>query len=101
MKDRVISRREFLRLTAMAATGAALSACKPEIVKETVIVEKPVEKIVKETVVVEATGQKNSYGYVDWHPDQPVELEWWAHNIGDSAGPGANDRRILEGFHSM
>jgi len=32
---------------------AMLASCAPQVVKETVIVEKPVEKVVKETVVVE------------------------------------------------
>ena len=35
-----------------------LSACQPQIVKETVIVEKPVEMVVKETVVVEKPVEK-------------------------------------------
>lgn len=39
------SRREFLRLVAVGAVGAALAACKPKVV----------EKVVKETVVVEVT----------------------------------------------
>jgi multiple sugar transport system substrate-binding protein len=44
---REISRRSFLRMSALTAAGAALAACTPA------TVEKPVEKIVKETVVVE------------------------------------------------
>jgi len=56
-----ISRRKFVKGIAVTTAGAILAACKPEIVKETVIVEKPVEKIVKEivkeTVIVEGTPQ--------------------------------------------
>lgn len=50
-----LSRRHFLRSAAMTAAGAALVACQPKtvIVKETVEVQKEVEKVVKETVVVE------------------------------------------------
>jgi len=55
MVEKKIGRRQFLRLSAMTAAGAALVACQPQtvIVKETVEVEKEVEKIVKETVEVE------------------------------------------------
>ena len=56
-----IGRRQFLRLSAMAAAGAAAVACQPQtvVVKETVEVEKvvketvEVEKVVKETVQVQ------------------------------------------------
>jgi peptide/nickel transport system substrate-binding protein len=74
-KMKPISRREFMRASALGAAGAAIVACQPQtvIVKETVketvvvekevqvekevtkVVEKEVEKVVKETVVVEAT----------------------------------------------
>jgi len=56
-----LTRREFLKDLAIVAGGAALAGCAPQVVKETVIVEKPVEKIVKEvvkeTVIVEGTPQ--------------------------------------------
>jgi ABC-type glycerol-3-phosphate transport system substrate-binding protein len=42
-----LSRRDFLRMSALTAAGAALAACQPQVVKETV------EVPVKETVVVE------------------------------------------------
>jgi multiple sugar transport system substrate-binding protein len=58
MTERRLGRREFLKLMAGAAAGSALAACKPQIVKETVVVEKPVEKVVKETVVVEKPVEK-------------------------------------------
>jgi peptide/nickel transport system substrate-binding protein len=49
--DERLGRRQFLRLSAMAAAGAAVVACQPQtvVVKETV----EVEKVVKETVEVE------------------------------------------------
>jgi len=61
MSANKVGRRGFLRLSAMAAAGAAVVACQPQtvVVKETVQVEKvvketvEVEKVVKETVEVE------------------------------------------------
>jgi len=51
MEERKLRRRDFLRLSAVAAAGAAAVACQPQtvIVRETV----DVEKVVKETVEVE------------------------------------------------
>jgi multiple sugar transport system substrate-binding protein len=48
---RGFSRRDFLRLSGIAATGAIVAACTPELVKETVEVEK--EVVVEQTVEVE------------------------------------------------
>jgi ABC-type glycerol-3-phosphate transport system substrate-binding protein len=66
-----VSRRDFLRVASIGATGVLLAACQPKVVevtklvervvKETVVVEgevKTVEKIVKETVVVEKIVEK-------------------------------------------
>jgi len=58
METKKLRRRDFLRLSAVAAAGAAAVACQPQtvIVRETVVVEStPIEvtKIVKETVEVE------------------------------------------------
>ena len=68
MAEKRLSRRGFLRASAMTAVGALLGACAQptpqviekevpveKVVKETVVVEKqvPIEKTVKETVVVE------------------------------------------------
>jgi len=62
MEKRALSRRDFLRLSAVAGTGVILVACAPKVVektvRETVVVEKPVEKIVKETVIVEKPVEK-------------------------------------------
>ncbi len=60
MSNEKLSRRQFLRAAAMTAAGAAVVACQPQtvIVRETVEVEKEVEKIVKETVVVEKEVEK-------------------------------------------
>ncbi len=55
---RTLSRREFLRVSALGAAGVAAAACQPKtvIVEKTVEVEK--EKVVKETVVVEKEVEK-------------------------------------------
>jgi multiple sugar transport system substrate-binding protein len=55
MTQKNLSRRDFLRLSTLAAAGAALAACQPEVVKETVEVEVPVEVPVEQTVEVEKT----------------------------------------------
>jgi ABC-type glycerol-3-phosphate transport system substrate-binding protein len=52
MSVKKLSRRELLKGLGVAAVGGVLAACQPQVVKETVVVEKPVEKVVKETVVV-------------------------------------------------
>ena len=56
-ENKALSRRSFLRLAGLAVGGAVLAACAPQIIKETVVVEKQVEKevtkVVKETVQVE------------------------------------------------
>ncbi len=52
MSEKRLTRRGFLHFAGLAGAGAFLAACapaKPQIVKETVVVEK--EKIVKETVI--------------------------------------------------
>ena len=51
MEDKKLTRRDFLRLSAVGAAGAVLVACQPQtvVVKETV----EVEKVVKETIEVE------------------------------------------------
>ena len=56
-----LSRRDFLRMSALTAAGAALASCAPQVIKETVEVvkevevETTVEVEVEKTVVVEAT----------------------------------------------
>ena len=60
--NRSLSRRDFLRMSALGASFT-LAACAPKVIRETVIVEKPVEKlvekevtkIVKETVIIAGT----------------------------------------------
>ncbi len=58
MNVRKLSRRHFLELSAVAATGAIAVACAPP-TPQIIEVEKEVtvEKVVKETVQVEMTAQ--------------------------------------------
>jgi multiple sugar transport system substrate-binding protein len=58
MSDNQVMRERFLKLIALVVVIGLLAACQPSVVKETVVVEKPVEKVVKETVVVEKPVEK-------------------------------------------
>ncbi len=57
--ERTLKRRDLLKLAGAGIATSVLAACQPQVVKETVVVEKEkvvaqtVEKVVKETVVVE------------------------------------------------
>jgi len=42
--DKVFSRRSLLKWAAIGGGGVVLAACQPKVVKETVVVEKVVEK---------------------------------------------------------
>lgn len=57
--SRSVSRRSVLSALSVGATSAALAACgaaaTPQVVTETVVVTKEVEKVVEETVIVEVT----------------------------------------------
>ena len=58
MSGKRLRRRDFLKGLAAAAGGTVLAACAPQVVKETVVVERAVEKKVIETVVVEKAVEK-------------------------------------------
>ena len=64
MENRKLNRRDFLRLSAAAATGAVLAACAPaaapQVVKETVVVEKVVEAPAKPAEKVHIVYQNRS-----------------------------------------
>ena len=52
-------------------------------------------------VQVQAPAATNGYGYVEWHPSEPVEIEFWGHNFNNSAREGAQDRRTTDAFEKM
>lgn len=89
-KGHGISRREFLVVSAAAASGL-IAACQPQVVKETVEVEKvvketvEVEKVVKETVLVEVA-PAGKYQ----EPPETVEL------VSQGKLPPADERLPLE-----
>jgi multiple sugar transport system substrate-binding protein len=73
-----LDRRDFLRMSVVAATGALAAACAPstpEVVEVTRVVEKPVEvtRIVEKTVEVPAA------------PPEGLEIEFW-NGIGPPEG---------------
>lgn len=74
MENRKLNRRDFLRLSAAAATGAVVAACAPA-APQVVEVEKevPVEKVVVQTVEVEKVVEKE----VPAKPVKKVDIEWW------------------------
>ena len=75
MSSMSFSRRHFLGLAGASAAAAVLGACQPaapQVVKETVVVEKTGEpQVVKETVVVEKPGEQPLLF------PQPVKVDVW------------------------
>jgi len=80
MEKRRLTRRDFLRLSAVAATGAAMAACAPaapqivEVVKEVavekeVIKEVPVEKVVEKEVERLVTPTPAERAVIRWQYD--------------------------------
>jgi len=81
MSAKKISRREMLKGLGLAMAGTALAACAPKVVKETVVVEKPVEKVVKETVIVAGTPQVvEKVVTATPVPTKVYEVLYWEHN---------------------
>lgn len=93
MVYRSLSRRLFLRLSALVGGTALIAACAPQVVKETVLVEKEVEKIVKETVVVEGEVKEKEVVkevvVTATPPPKPalqaVTLDWWNPPLSEAA----------------
>jgi multiple sugar transport system substrate-binding protein len=80
MSNKKLSRRDFLRMSALTAAGAALAGCTtptPETVtvKETVVVKEEVEVPVEQTVVVKEEVEVTAVPPVV----EPVEMRiaWW------------------------
>lgn len=59
MEERILGRRDFLKIGATVAAAGVLAACAPEVV----------EKVVKETVIVEKIVKEAAL--------ERVEIEWW------------------------
>ena len=62
-----VSRRSMLRAAAVSGAATVVAACQPQVVKETVVVEKVVEQVVKETVVVKAESDIFQGDLTLWH----------------------------------
>lgn len=73
-----LSRRDFLRTSALATAGAALAACQPQVVKETVEVEVTRQVEVEKTVEVEKVVQVT----LEAPAAEPVKIDYVA-NWGD------------------
>jgi ABC-type glycerol-3-phosphate transport system substrate-binding protein len=68
MSSKKLTRRDFLRWAGVAAGSCGLAACAPKVVKETVVVEKSVEKVVTATPPPKAPGRK-TIRWWDIYPD--------------------------------
>ncbi len=79
-----LSRRHLLRVLAVGGASAALASCAPQVVKETVVVEKEVQQVIKETVVVKEAVEveKEVTRVVEKQVQAPAEqvtLRWARH----------------------
>ena len=100
MNRKGLNRRDFLRVAALGSAGLLAARCGPRPTAGPT----STPQIIRETVEVPVTpigGQKNAFGYVEWHPDELVDLELWGQDITDMAGPGAAANRTDIGFHAM
>ncbi|MBC7235456.1 MAG: extracellular solute-binding protein, partial [Chloroflexi bacterium] len=105
-----ITRRDMLRHAGAGAAALLLGACAPKVIKETVVVEKPVEKIVekvvKETVVVQGTPQvvekvvKETVVVEKGRDIFKGELTLW-HGWGNTGGGGLAMIDQCEGFMKL
>ncbi|MEA3407894.1 MAG: hypothetical protein U9R48_07420, partial [Chloroflexota bacterium] len=92
MSQKNMSRRRLLKLMGLGLAGTTLAACQPKVVekvvKETVVVEKEVEKevekVVKETVVVKEEVEK--VVEVTKAPGERIRVTWYAW--GNPLDPG-------------
>ena len=81
MSRLTLTRREMLRLVGVGSAGALLSACvanaTPQVVKETVEVEKVVQQTVEVEKVVQQTVQVEKLVTQAPAPEGPVTIEFW------------------------
>ena len=109
MAQKNVSRRDFLRVSALTAAGAALAGCAPQVVKETVEVEVTreveVEKEVEKVVEVEVEKEVEKIVEVTAEPTEapplrePVALQWWTGGWGGTA-PRAGQLAIEGAFNA-
>lgn len=79
-KAHYLSRRTFLRLSALGASSGALAACAPKVVKETVVVEKEVEKEVTQVVKEEVEVEKEVTRVVEKEAlEEEMTIRWGRH----------------------
>jgi peptide/nickel transport system substrate-binding protein len=85
-----IGRRQFLRLSAMAAAGAAAVACQPQtiVVKETVEVEKEVTTVVEKEVTKVVEKEK----IVEVEAASEKEAPMWAEMVQAGSLPPLDER---------
>jgi multiple sugar transport system substrate-binding protein len=82
MAAQKVSRREFLRLAALGSVGVAAAACVPataQVVRETVEVEKVVEKVV--TATPAAAPEEVAYIRFLTQETDPNEVAWYRKHI--------------------
>ncbi len=94
-----MNRRKFLRMSAAAAAGVTLAACGPAPTPEMVekVVTKEVEKVVKETVVVEKEVQKEVIVTATPAPSGPVNIRFSSAGWGGWLSEPWN--KVVENFN--
>jgi multiple sugar transport system substrate-binding protein len=97
MKETRLSRRQVLKLLAVGAAGAAIEACAPQVVKETVVVEKVVTPTPapKEKVKLRFT----TVGWGGWLSEPWIEM---VKQFNESQGDiTAEYQDIAEGYEKV
>jgi len=98
MGKQSLSRRQFLHLAAGAGVGTVLAACAPQVVKETVEVEK--EVIVEQTVEVETEVEVEKVVTTTPLLAIEAELEIWAYACTENDAEIIYEPMML-GFHEI
>ena len=116
MQERKLNRRDFLRLSAVTATGAVIAACaptapqiveveKPVVVEKEVVKEVPVERVVEKVVTVTPKPVEKAElmcmsGVVDevWYGEcLPYFNERYPHIKVDNVG-GVSEEKLIAAF---
>jgi len=93
--EKNLSRREFLRKAAVTGAGLALAGCAPKVVKETVVVEKEVEKTV-EKVVTATPAMIEPTEVLHWNWLSASDAEVWQSVIDDFNDANENTQIRME-----